>query len=119
MSGRLDARLYGTGPLPYLTPFMVGRGRPAWIAIYSRPFTDAEGREYIDGMASLWNVNVGYGRTELAEAAAAQMKTLAFSSAYVTCCSAQKTATASGVACACASNCLWTTGAEGRATRFP
>jgi putrescine aminotransferase len=44
--------------------------------------TDSEGREYVDGMASLWNVNVGYGRTELAEAAAAQMKALAFSSAY-------------------------------------
>jgi putrescine aminotransferase len=44
--------------------------------------TDVEGREYIDAMASLWNVNVGYGRTELADAAAAQMKTLAFSSAY-------------------------------------
>jgi putrescine aminotransferase len=44
--------------------------------------TDAEGREYIDGMASLWNVNVGYGRMELAEAAATQMRTLAFSSAY-------------------------------------
>jgi putrescine---pyruvate transaminase len=44
--------------------------------------TDAEGREYIDGLASLWNVNVGHGRAELAEAAAAQMKTLAFSSAY-------------------------------------
>jgi putrescine aminotransferase len=44
--------------------------------------TDVGGREYIDGMASLWNVNVGYGRTVLADAAAAQMKTLAFSSAY-------------------------------------
>src|SRR5712691_13287007 len=44
--------------------------------------TDVEGREYIDGMASLWNVNVGYGRTELADAAADQMKRLAFSSAY-------------------------------------
>jgi adenosylmethionine-8-amino-7-oxononanoate aminotransferase len=44
--------------------------------------TDIDGREYIDGFASLWNVNVGYGRTELADAAAAQMKTLAFSSAY-------------------------------------
>ncbi len=44
--------------------------------------TDAHGREYIDGMASLWNVNVGYGRTELADAAAEQMKMLAFSSAY-------------------------------------
>ena len=44
--------------------------------------TDIEGREYVDGMASLWNVNVGYGRQELAAAAAEQMKTLAFSSAY-------------------------------------
>jgi putrescine aminotransferase len=44
--------------------------------------TDVEGREYIDGMASLWNVNVGYGRAELADAAATQMKTLAFTSAY-------------------------------------
>src|SRR5260370_581698 len=43
---------------------------------------DLEGREYIDGLASLWNVNVGYGRTELADAAADQMKRLAFSSAY-------------------------------------
>ena len=43
--------------------------------------TDVDGREYVDGMASLWNVNVGYGRDELAAAAAAQMKTLAFSSA--------------------------------------
>lgn len=44
--------------------------------------TDIEGREYIDGMASLWNVNVGHGRSELADAAATQMKALAFSSAY-------------------------------------
>jgi putrescine aminotransferase len=44
--------------------------------------TDVEGREYIDAMASLWNVNVGYGRTVLADTAAEQMKTLAFSSAY-------------------------------------
>jgi adenosylmethionine-8-amino-7-oxononanoate aminotransferase len=44
--------------------------------------TDVEGREYIDAMASLWNVNVGYGRHELADAAAEQMKALAFSSAY-------------------------------------
>jgi len=44
--------------------------------------TDIEGREYVDGMASLWNVNVGYGREVLAAAAAEQMTTLAFSSAY-------------------------------------
>lgn len=44
---------------------------------------DAEGREYIDGLASLWNVNIGHGRAELAQAAAEQMRRLAFTSAYV------------------------------------
>lgn len=44
---------------------------------------DAEGRQYIDGLASLWNVNIGHGRTELAQAAAEQMRRLAFTSAYV------------------------------------
>jgi hypothetical protein len=29
VSARLDRRMFGRGPLPYLTPFMVGRGRPA------------------------------------------------------------------------------------------
>ncbi len=28
VSGRLDRTMYGTGPRPYLTPFMIGRGRP-------------------------------------------------------------------------------------------
>ncbi len=43
---------------------------------------DAEGREYIDGLSGLWNVNVGHGRAELADAAAEQMKTLAYFSGY-------------------------------------
>jgi adenosylmethionine-8-amino-7-oxononanoate aminotransferase len=43
---------------------------------------DVEGREYIDGLSSLWNVAVGHGRRELAEAAADQMSKLAFSNAY-------------------------------------
>ena len=34
---------------------------------------DAFGKEYIDGMASLWNVNIGHGRKEIAAAAAEQM----------------------------------------------
>ncbi len=38
---------------------------------------DASGREYLDALASLWYCNVGYGRTELAEAAVAQMRELA------------------------------------------
>src|SRR5947199_8296857 len=43
---------------------------------------DADGHEYLDGLSSLWNVNAGHGRTELAEDAAAQMRNLAFASAY-------------------------------------
>jgi putrescine aminotransferase len=38
---------------------------------------DDQGRSYLDALASLWYCNVGYGRTELAEAAAAQMHDLA------------------------------------------
>ena len=43
---------------------------------------DSEGREYIDGLASLWNVNIGHGRKELADVAAEQMARLAYASAY-------------------------------------
>src|SRR5499427_8316964 len=44
---------------------------------------DADGREYIDGLSGLWNVNVGHGRAELADAASAQMRRIAFASAYI------------------------------------
>jgi putrescine aminotransferase len=44
--------------------------------------TDVHGNEYIDALASLWNVTVGHGRAELGEAAAAQMSTLGFSNSY-------------------------------------
>ncbi|MDQ0971059.1 taurine-pyruvate aminotransferase [Neobacillus niacini] len=40
--------------------------------------TDANGKRYLDGMAGLWCVNVGYGRTELAEAAYEQLKEMAY-----------------------------------------
>ena len=32
-------------------------------------FWDIDGKEYLDGMAGLWCVGVGYGRTELADVA--------------------------------------------------
>src|SRR5260370_23824912 len=38
---------------------------------------DAAGRPYLDAIASLWYSNVGHGRAELADAAAAQMHQLA------------------------------------------
>src|SRR5919112_2962442 len=40
--------------------------------------TDDEGTSYIDGLAGLFTTQVGHGRTELAEAAAGQMKELGF-----------------------------------------
>ena len=39
---------------------------------------DGDGNRILDGMAGLWCVNVGYGRNELADVAAAQMKELPF-----------------------------------------
>jgi putrescine aminotransferase len=37
---------------------------------------DEAGRRYLDATASLWYCNVGYGRTEIADAAAAQLREL-------------------------------------------
>ena len=62
-------------PSDHLEPMVYVRGRGAML-------TDIQGREYIDGLAGLWNVNVGHGRAELAEAAADQMRELAYFSAY-------------------------------------
>jgi taurine-pyruvate aminotransferase len=39
---------------------------------------DADGTAYLDAMAGLWCVNIGYGRTELADVAAEQMRELAY-----------------------------------------
>lgn len=43
---------------------------------------DTGGKEYIDGLSGLWNVNIGHGRAEVADAASEQMKTLAYFSGY-------------------------------------
>lgn len=41
-------------------------------------FYDIDGKEYLDGMAGLWCVGVGYGRKELADVAYAQMMELPY-----------------------------------------
>jgi putrescine aminotransferase len=51
------------------------RGEGAWLE-------DEQGRRYLDGTASLWYSNVGYGRTELADVAAEQMRDLAAYSTF-------------------------------------
>ncbi len=53
-----------------------------WVSGSGALIKDSTGREYLDGLSGLWNVNVGHGRQELADAARAQMATLAFHSAY-------------------------------------
>jgi putrescine aminotransferase len=47
--------------------------------------TDASGRQYLDGIAGLWCVNIGYGREEMAEAIADQVRTLCYSNTFVDC----------------------------------
>jgi len=46
-----------------------GRGAYVW---------DSEGRRYLDGLSSLWNVAVGHGRGEIARAVAAQIRALEY-----------------------------------------
>lgn len=40
--------------------------------------TDIDGKNYLDGMSGLWCVNVGYGREEIAKAAAKQLQALPY-----------------------------------------
>jgi adenosylmethionine-8-amino-7-oxononanoate aminotransferase len=44
--------------------------------------TDATGRQLIDGFAGLWCVNAGYGQDSIVEAAARQMRELAYATGY-------------------------------------
>jgi adenosylmethionine-8-amino-7-oxononanoate aminotransferase len=57
-------------------------GTRLWVSGTGAVITDSTGRDYIDGLSGLWNVNVGHGRQELADAARQQMATLAFHSSY-------------------------------------
>jgi adenosylmethionine-8-amino-7-oxononanoate aminotransferase len=66
-------------PLHHPTAYKHAR---IWVEGHGAIIKDADGREYIDGLSGLWNVNVGHGRRELAEAASAQMSTLAYASSY-------------------------------------
>jgi adenosylmethionine-8-amino-7-oxononanoate aminotransferase len=62
-------------PKTHADPLVIERGEGVYL------YT-ADGRKILDGMAGLWNVDVGYGREELAQAAYEQMKRLAFTSNF-------------------------------------
>ena len=53
-----------------------------WVRGQGAILTNADGREFIDGLAGLWNVTAGHGRPELADAMQEQATTLAYASAY-------------------------------------
>jgi putrescine---pyruvate transaminase len=46
---------------------LIERGEGVWVF-------DAAGKRYLDATASLWYANIGHGRTEVADAVAAQMR---------------------------------------------
>ena len=50
---------------------IITRAEGCWL-------TDSDGNRILDGMAGLWCVNIGYGRRELAQAAARQMEELPY-----------------------------------------
>ncbi len=47
-----------------------------WVRGEGSTLYDEDGRAYLDACASLWYANVGYGRTEIADAVAAQLREL-------------------------------------------
>lgn len=53
-----------------------------WVRGEGCDLIDADGKRYIDAMSGLWNVTLGHGRRELADAAARQMGELAYASGY-------------------------------------
>jgi putrescine---pyruvate transaminase len=60
----------GFANMASLRPVTIERGEGVTVF-------DTAGRPYLDAIASLWYANVGHGRAELADAAAAQMRRLA------------------------------------------
>ena len=62
-------------PSAHEHPLVIESGRGVWVRT-------VDGKEYMDGLAGLWNVLVGHGNTKLADAAQAQMAQLAYFSNY-------------------------------------
>jgi len=63
-------------PTDHQAALLIESGHGVWLKT-------VDGKEYIDGLAGLWNVLVGHGNTELAEAARKQMSDLAYCSTYI------------------------------------
>jgi adenosylmethionine-8-amino-7-oxononanoate aminotransferase len=75
MAGSLWHGFADMGAVTAKGPFVVARGEGARI-------WDVDGNEYLDATAGLWFTNVGHGRTEIADAVAAQLGRLAHYSGF-------------------------------------
>ena len=74
----LEHVLHAYSHLPTLEKegcLVISRGEGAYVY-------DTEDRQYLDGVAALWCVNVGYGRDEIVEVMAEQARKLAFYSSF-------------------------------------
>lgn len=71
-------------PFTHLKDFATGKAGDPTIVETAKGIRikDATGREYIDGFAGLYCVNIGYGRTEVADAIARQAHRLAYYHSY-------------------------------------
>jgi len=89
MAGTATGRTYSSGELSqaarrhlwmHFTRLAGERGAPVPVIVSGDGcyVHDADGKRYLDGLSALFCVNAGHGRTELADAAAAQMRELAF-----------------------------------------
>jgi len=77
------AELQALDSAHHMHPFTTGndlakKGPRAITRAQGVYLTDSEGEEILDGMAGLWCVNIGYGRDELADVAARQMRELPY-----------------------------------------
>jgi taurine-pyruvate aminotransferase len=63
---------------PILPPKLLEEQQLVIVSAKDSTIVDANGKEYLDAMAGLWCVNIGYGRAELATVAAEQMQALAY-----------------------------------------
>ncbi len=67
---------------PYARPTRVASSFVCIVRGEGARVWDRDGNEYIDGMASLWYANVGYGRAEIADVVAVQIRQIAAFSCF-------------------------------------
>ena len=79
---RLDAAHYIH---PFTDSKSLGDGARVVVRAHGANIWDSDGNKILDGMSGLWCVNIGYGRNEIADAAAKQMRELPYCNSFFQC----------------------------------